>query len=187
MLLKSNGANRQYTAMMHRTNHLIVKEMLNKLPHYEKEQVLKSNPIHSYVGYQSYNDKCEGGTVDVYLSNGVNINSVNEFGDSPLIKIVRSSSEKRTNFKLIKYLIAKGANINQQDRKGRSSLHIAVENGNYKLSRFLTRNGIISDLKDINGKTPFDYALKTGRKDIVSIFSEGKGIAIDGSVGEIKR
>lgn len=60
--------------------------------------------------------------------------------------------------RILKYLIAAGADINQKDSNGRAALHQAVvyqnKNDTLNIIKFLVENGADINAQDINGRTP---------------------------------
>ena len=52
-------------------------------------------------------------------------------------------------------LIQQGANVDLQDKKGFSALHVAVLRGEYQFAEILLQHGARTDLEDIFGNNPF--------------------------------
>lgn len=59
---------------------------------------------------------------------------------------------------LVKYLIAKGVNINSKNHKGQTSLHIAIMNKNKEIIQELLNNGANIDISDKYGHNAVFYA-----------------------------
>ncbi len=65
------------------------------------------------------------------------------------------------NVEMVKILLKRGANVNNQDSLGRTPLHILfgdIATGNMNMCDLLLNNGANYELTDINGKTPLDFA-----------------------------
>ena len=96
-------------------------------------------------------------------------------------------------------LIQQGANINLQDKKGFSALHVAALRGEYQFAEILLKHGARTDLQDIFGNNPLfrvkhdqtaliqlllDYGCDPYHKnragnsayDMLSLYSESKGL-----------
>jgi hypothetical protein len=58
---------------------------------------------------------------------------------------------------VIKKLIEKGANPNDQDADGRTPLHYACLHKDLRAIKFLIKNGALTNIKDINGQEPLNY------------------------------
>ena len=87
-------------------------------------------------------------------------------GNSHLIFYI---SNKR--FKLINKIINSGANINFQDRIGRTALMNAIERENLSAINILIKKNDL-ELTDYSGKSIFDYAKKSRDQSIKSLFSD---------------
>jgi len=57
--------------------------------------------------------------------------------------------------------------IDSQDFRGRTALHIACAHGQVQVARFLLEKGAKPDLRDQNGRTPIDSALRRGELELV--------------------
>lgn len=58
-----------------------------------------------------------------------------------------------------KYLIARGIDVNGQDRHGWTPLHYAACGNDEKLTKLLIDSGARSDMKARDGRTPYDVAI----------------------------
>lgn len=114
-----------------------------------------------YVTYQmdytkllfSAVDKNNIGAVQSLLEKGADINgAVTDSGMNALMLSVF----KRHN-ELMRYLVVKGANVNQTDLDGRTALHIAAQNIDVRNMDFLMTYGADSTVRDKSGKTAIDY------------------------------
>jgi len=70
-------------------------------------------------------------------------------------------------------LINMGASPNTQDKKGRTPLIIAVQRKDFNAVRAVLLNNPDKDIKDNEGLTALDYALKSGRNYLIDLI-EGK-------------
>eukprot|EP01041_Mallomonas_annulata_P000081 gene81-100_t len=69
-------------------------------------------------------------------------------------------------------LIEAGANINIQDKEGRTPLHLSCLKGHTKVSRYLLEKGANHSIVDEVGCTPLHYAAKHGRVRITHLLAE---------------
>jgi ankyrin repeat protein len=82
---------------------------------------------------------------------------------------------------VVEALLDRYANINQQNCYGHAALHVAAMNGSIRCTKLLLERGARSDMKDHNGKTPYDLALEHGFSGILTILGQYRG----GYYGEI--
>lgn len=81
----------------------------------------------------------------------------------------------KSNARLLKYLIRKGANVNAVDKGGRTPLHAVLttdEKGVYAKARILVRKGAAVDVADKRGRTPLAMAEKTDNKRLIKLLSK---------------
>ena len=57
------------------------------------------------------------------------------------------------NYEIAKMLIEKGANVNAQDKNGKTALFYASASNNDDVAVLLLKSGADADIKDNNGKT----------------------------------
>lgn len=72
----------------------------------------------------------------------------------------------------VKRLVAGGVDINLQDKKKLTALHVAAYHGqtsHIRLAKWLLENGADTSLKDFQGNTPYDVAEDRGNSDIAKI------------------
>ena len=98
---------------------------------------------------------------------GMNLDKEDEAGHSLMYRIVKAEGMPDISTQNAKVLIDSGANINHKNRDGDTALHLAVLEGN--LGAFKILKALGADLKQLNqdGETPFDFALRLKRFDIV--------------------
>ena len=67
------------------------------------------------------------------------------------------------------------SNINATDSDGQTPLHLAVTNGRGKVVKYLLDHaeleGIVVNIKDHFGRTPFQCAMVTRRRDLIDLFA----------------
>ena len=59
--------------------------------------------------------------------------------------------------------------IDEQDKEKQTSLHIAVNNENLEMTKLLLTMGASPKIKDINNKTPLEYAEESNNDDLVNL------------------
>jgi ankyrin repeat protein len=64
-------------------------------------------------------------------------------------------------------LARKGANLNQVDYNGRSALHMACAEGNYKVGEVMIQQGANINMKDRWGQTPLQVAVSFKHQIII--------------------
>lgn len=79
----------------------------------------------------------------------------------PSIELELVEAIKNGNKQEVKHLIAKGANVNYKDDNFKTPLHIALEERNLPLARYLIDNGAFVPAKTIKGKTTLDSLLSS--------------------------
>ncbi|AVP87503.1 hypothetical protein phytr_5590 [Candidatus Phycorickettsia trachydisci] len=98
---------------------------------------------------------------DYKLSNQIDINKTDHFGQTPLIKAAEMS-----NFRIIEYLIKQGVDVKLKDLGDNTALHFIVANRAYqprlaaKIITLLLNKGADPHDKNIESLTPVDYLLK---------------------------
>jgi hypothetical protein len=77
----------------------------------------------------------------------------------------------------IKRIVAGGVDINLQDEKKLTALHIAAYHGqsdHIRLAKWMLENGADTSLKDFQGNTPFDIAEDRGNSEIAKIIDSAE-------------
>lgn len=69
----------------------------------------------------------------------------------------------------VRLLVQAGANVNQTDRNDTTPLHWAAWTGNYPITKILYFNGASTDVLDVRGRSPFDFALISGQTDVINL------------------
>ncbi|KAI8746550.1 ankyrin repeat domain-containing protein 50 [Biomphalaria glabrata] len=106
--------------------------------------------------------------IDLFLRNGAKLEDTDENGCTALIKSVTGSP----SVEVLKYLIDKGAEVNRQDNKGLTALHIASKYCTFDFVNVLIKCGALVNLKSHDGSTPLHQAV--GNKDIVKLLLENQ-------------
>lgn len=104
--------------------------------------------------------------VDAVLT-GMNVNMYDRNKDTALIKAAKMG--RRT--KIVKALIKANANVNQQNKQGKTALHYAAQGNKFNTARILIANGASVLIKDASGKTPLNY-IKVPFTKMKTIISE---------------
>lgn len=78
------------------------------------------------------------------------------------------------NTDLLKELIIAGANINQQDQLGWTTLHHAVQRHNVQATHLLLKSGVDVEIKDKYGNTPLFRVVfeSKGKGEIIKLLLE---------------
>lgn len=92
--------------------------------------------------------------VTAFLEAGIYVNSVNEFGKTPLM----SACSKEDNGEIVQLLLENGADANSVDSKGRTPLMFACVFQNYETVQLLLENGTDINCMDSEGRTPLMFA-----------------------------
>lgn len=104
--------------------------------------------------------------VDLFLSKGADINSINSYGFTPLLYAVKTCPD------MVPFLIDRGANVKIQ-RSGykESVLHYTSYNNDTELAQFLIDKGADVNAKYIgkNKKTPLYIATKYKQDDMIKL------------------
>jgi ankyrin repeat protein len=103
----------------------------------------------------SIHDAAKVGNIELinqHLETGVNVNSKDEIGFTPLHYIASGSQPE-----IAKLLIDKGADVNAKDLNGGTPLHAATpSNQSTKIVELLVQKGANVNAKNNNGETPLD-------------------------------
>jgi hypothetical protein len=121
--------------------------------------------IHRAVGYQDYKE------VKAYIEKGTDINSVDGYGNTPLIMATYYGS-----YPIAKYLCEQGADVNRQNKEGTTALIYAAYYGHLNITKLLLDHGATTSPVDKYGYNARHYAERYYREDIVRLLNikEGK-------------
>ncbi len=119
--------------------------------------------------------------IELFLTNGANINDKNSTGSTPLHILIypndiwsslydsRHSSAGDTISSLLKLLLKKGALINAQDDNGNTPLHLAVKTQRDEVILVLLSNNCDTTLVNKANQTPLALATSMGKCNTVII------------------
>ena len=94
--------------------------------------------------------------VQLLLDYGLDVDSLDEYGNTPLIYASRSGHRRAPS--IARLLIERGADPNTRGIVGCTPLHEALEWGRIEIARLLIEHGANVEAKNNCGKTPLDYA-----------------------------
>lgn len=156
----------------------------------------KSSPLHETIKSQQLD------IADFLLSHGANANFPDSSGRTPLHLAAEIGSLAATNILLksggnvnernnllhspaflaagsgrsvLLTLIKNGADINLPDEKGRTPLHVSLENGHIFVIKILIEHNATVNSKDKEGKTPLHLASNLGNLNAASILLKRGG------------
>jgi ankyrin repeat protein len=103
------------------------------------------------------------------LTTSETVNTQDNYGWSALhfISYRLSKKENLLQNEIVDFLIQSGANVNLQNRKGFTPLHLAIKNSALYTSQALIDNGADITLKDKNGQTPLMHAVREGNISLI--------------------
>lgn len=85
------------------------------------------------------------------------------------IAVEEYQKSPENSLKIIKLLLAFGANINIQNLSQETPLYLACKKGYYEVVELLVKNGADIDIKDQLGKTPLDIAKEKKHEKIIEL------------------
>ena len=101
---------------------------------------------------------------------GADVRLRDHLGRTPLHQACTGDRDRK---EIIRLLLAHGADPNAQDTSGRTPLHYAVASPlSTAVKELLGTPGVLLDLIDINGNTPFDIARQKRYSDFVILIRE---------------
>jgi ankyrin repeat protein len=115
------------------------------------------------------------------LDDGADINLRVENGFTPLMQACEME-----NIEIVKYLLGRGAKINEPGFEGNTALHIAVDisiDGTIQgvgepgdepvgIIEFLLSQGADISIKNVHGKTALDWAVEYNSKNVISVLEK---------------
>jgi ankyrin repeat protein len=102
----------------------------------------------------------------LFIHNGADVNVMDKHGRTPL-----KCAVEKGYLELVKLLISKGADINQEEiATGRSLLHIAAIRGFRDITELLIKKGLPVNKKDNFGYTAAMYSVEHGHGKVAELF-----------------
>ncbi|KAJ4311743.1 hypothetical protein N0V94_007793 [Neodidymelliopsis sp. IMI 364377] len=114
------------------------------------------------IGYTEYLLNAFRDLLNFFLESGGNINAKDDNGMTGLMIVVQKGGEGG----IIKVLLELGAYVDERDHRGRTALHIAVENDNAWLVGTLLEHGAFPEARDNDGQSPLHKAAALGREKL---------------------
>ncbi len=117
-------------------------------------------------------------TIDHLLQSGADLNIADHTGKNALLVSVDSPQKG-----YIKRLVSKGVDINSQDNDGNTSLHYLfikiLGNKMYipyckEIAAVLLEEGADPNIKNNEGKSPMDFAVESGEKELIDLLKSSK-------------
>ncbi len=124
----------------------------------------------------------QSGVVQVFENLPANqVHTVSEFSDTPEGKLFKAAWTGD-----VSTLRGMNIDVNLKDAIGRTSLHIAAENGNIDIVMFLIENGANVNVTDVNGNTPLVFIInKTGNLKVIQrLLEKGASVNTQNRTGE---
>lgn len=168
---QDNNGNTPLHCAAKKSCHWIVEQLLNAKADNSIKGYYQESPLHSAVKKIREGSRLEDQvkTVLLLLKSGIDVNSTDEFGKTPLHNVAESG-----NVAMINLLLDKNANPHVQENcLKRTPLHLAVA---HERPEAVDRLIPVSDLgiKDEGGRTPLEAAKRGGCKEIVAQLSSAK-------------
>ena len=107
---------------------------------------------------------------DILLDKGAAPNAVNHQLHTPFF--VAFTTSDPLVIPLLNHLITRGATVDAQDKNENTCLHHAVINDSVQGVKFLLENGADSNVRNSEGKSPYQIALDKNRRAIVSMIEK---------------
>lgn len=109
--------------------------------------------------------KCDMDLVRLLIDNGADINDFDEEGVS-----IFEMAVTYDNLEMVKYMIAKGIDVNQTKRKSQfTPLMAATCYGRIEVAKLLIENGANKNAVDSKGISVVDFARKMNKKSILKL------------------
>src|SRR5579872_1610045 len=100
---------------------------------------------------------------------GTDVNAANADGMTALMQAAEGSAYMENNAPAVTMLVDKGANIDQQDKRGRTSLYRAAAEGKDEAMRILLAHKANPNQKAADGSTPLLTAIRYGKMTAVNL------------------
>ena len=103
------------------------------------------------------------------LQKGDDVNAATSDGTTPLMAAAEGNAYLPDNVPALTLLLEKGARIDAQDKRGRTALYRAVEEGKENAARLLLERKASLQLKTVDGATLVHAAVTYGRMPILKL------------------
>lgn len=101
----------------------------------------------------------------IFLEKGVDVNAVDNYGNTALILNTQNQCYKN----VVKELIRAGADVNIADNNGNTALYHALKYGNQEVARFLIKKGADYNHTNNKGETPMQIAVEKGYDTVLEL------------------
>ena len=112
------------------------------------------------------------GAVQVLLEHNVDVNSLDELGETPLRDALANAPSSEEPVEIVKRLLEHGADPNIRDRGRSTPLHQAASEGWLEVTRLLLSYGAKVDEEDEDGRTPFKEASSREYHELMTLLLE---------------
>ncbi|XP_046850344.1 fibronectin type 3 and ankyrin repeat domains 1 protein-like [Xenia sp. Carnegie-2017] len=102
--------------------------------------------------------------VEWLLSNGAEVDELDVAEWTPLMRVATLDGTTE----VAKMLLQSGANVNTEDKQGRSALMAAALSGRLDLVKLFVEHGADTEKRNSHGHNALDFAQSFGRNDVVS-------------------
>lgn len=106
-------------------------------------------------------------SINVLLSDGTNIDTVDQQGNTPLMIATEVG-----NPRILNIILSHNPNVNMQNAQGQTALMIAAEAGQLHAVQKLLSKGADNTITNNEGNSALTLASKFGHKQIVTFFQE---------------
>ena len=112
-------------------------------------------------------------TVDALLDQGASVGAENHMKRTALhYAVLRREPESDYSLRMVRALLAHGADPNHTDNTGRAPIDLAIERGTHDVVRALLANGADPNRIDRNGLSLLALAMMHGRMDVADSLKE---------------
>jgi ankyrin repeat protein len=114
------------------------------------------------------------------IAKGADVNAKNNSGETPLHSALKNNTKD-----VAQLLIAKGADINARNNSGETPLRLAALYNSKDVAQLLIANGADINARNNSGETPLHLALKNNTKDVAQLLiANGADINAKNNSGE---
>lgn len=104
---------------------------------------------------------------EFFLQKGVNVNQVDDKGNTPLLIHAHRACDRE----VMKLLLQAGADINARNQEGNSALIYALKHGYLELARYLIKKGADYNIINEKGETPASIAQEEGYDVVLELMT----------------